>query len=104
MLIPKNAIVSNSDMTKDYKACRDKAKRLNKIFIMKNDEPDGVLLSIAEYERLSEIIESTESCEKNDSTKILKVIPKEVDTGSYSQSLNKNEINQIVEIDIIQLS
>ena len=102
MLIPKNAIVSNSDMTKDYKACRDKAKRLSTIFIMKNDEPDGVLLSIAEFERLSEIIESMEFHEHNDFTQILKVIPKEVDAGSYSQGLNKNEINQIVEIDIIQ--
>jgi hypothetical protein len=63
MLIPKKAIVSNSDMTNNYKACRDKAKRLKKIFIMKDDEPDGVLFSIAEYERLSDFMENLEATE-----------------------------------------
>ena len=66
MLIPKNAIVSNSDMTNNYRICRDKAKRLSKIFIMKNDEPDGVLFSIAEYERISDIIENLEGAQGKD--------------------------------------
>ncbi len=57
MKISTNAIVSNSDMIKGYKACREKADVLGKIFILKNNQPDAVLFSIREYETLSELIE-----------------------------------------------
>jgi len=50
MNISTKAIVSNSEMIKNYKACREKAEILSKIFILKNNQPDAVLFSIAEYE------------------------------------------------------
>lgn len=57
MLISSKKIVSNSDVIKNYKACRQKAEDYGKLFILKNNQPDAVLLSIKEYERLSEMIE-----------------------------------------------
>jgi len=102
MMIPRDAIVSNSDMIKNYKACRDKAELLSKVFIMKNNEPDGVLLSIAEYERLSGFIEYAEFLEKNDIAKILEVVPKAGNDESYAMGLIRKDVDQIVAVDIIK--
>ncbi len=66
MKISTKAIVSNSEMIKNYKACREKAEIFGKIFILKNNQPDAVLFSINEYERLSLFIEYMESHEGND--------------------------------------
>lgn len=60
MNITAKSIVSNSDMIKNYKSCRMKADNYGKIIILKNNQPDAVLFSIAEYERLSALIESAE--------------------------------------------
>lgn len=57
MLISSNKIVSNSDVIKNYKACRQKAEDYGRLFILKNNQPDAVLLSIKEYESLSGLIE-----------------------------------------------
>ena len=57
MLFSANTIVSNSEMIKTYKTCRDKAEQFGKIFIFKNNQPDAVLFSIGEYDRLSRFIE-----------------------------------------------
>ena len=56
MKVLTSALVSNSEMIRNYKTCRDKAEELGKIFIMKNNQVDAVLFSVAEYERLSDII------------------------------------------------
>jgi len=66
MNILTKAIASNSEMIKNYKACREKAENFGKIFVFKNNQPDAVLLSIKEYERLSAIIEYLESLEEVD--------------------------------------
>ena len=47
-------------MIKNYKSCRLKADSYGKITILKNNQPDAVLFSIAEYERLSLFIEFIE--------------------------------------------
>lgn len=60
MHIFTKAIVSNSDMIKNFKNCRKMADFYGKIFILKNNQPDAVLFSIAEYERLAVIIELLE--------------------------------------------
>ena len=101
MVIPTNAIVSNSDMLKNYKACRDKVEELSKIFIMRNNKPDAVLFSISEYERLSGFIEYAEYLEKNDIAKILEIIPKPGDLKSYAMGLIRKDVDQIVAVDII---
>ncbi len=70
MNILTESIVSNSDIIKNYKSCREKAESLGKIIIMKNNQPDAVLFSISEYERLSVLIEHLEGLEKQDVTKV----------------------------------
>lgn len=63
MNILKKAIVSTSEVIRNYKASRDKAEELGKIFIFKNNHPDAVLLSIKEYERIAAIMEHIDRLE-----------------------------------------
>lgn len=63
MKIITEAIVSNSEMIKNYKSCREKAEIFGKIFILRNSQPDAVLFSVAEYKRLSDFIENLEGPE-----------------------------------------
>lgn len=77
MNIFAKAIVSNSDMIKSYKTCRERAEDFGKVFIMKNNQPDAVLFSIDEYERIAELIEYLESLGERDMAKILETLPKE---------------------------
>lgn len=76
MVISTKTIVSNSDMIKNYKACRDKAGDFGKLFILKNNQPDAVLLPIDEYERFSEIIEYFESLDEESAKKFVESLPK----------------------------
>jgi PHD/YefM family antitoxin component YafN of YafNO toxin-antitoxin module len=76
MKIITRAIVSNSEMIKNYKACREKADLLGKIFVLKNNQPDAVLFSIKEYERLSAFIEYLESLEEKDIAQLTESLPK----------------------------
>lgn len=71
MKVHLKAIVSNSDMIKNYKACRQKAESLGKVFILKNNQPDAVLLSIAEFERISDIIDHLESPEGQEAARLI---------------------------------
>lgn len=64
MNIAVESIVSNSDMIKSYKNCRMKADSYGKIVILKNNQPDAILFSITEYERLSVIIECVEGLDE----------------------------------------
>jgi len=73
MNISTKSIVSNSDIMKNYKACRGKAESLGKIFILKNNQPDAVLLSINEYEKLSVFIEYMDGLEEKDITEMIKI-------------------------------
>ena len=77
MNIKTKAIVSNSEMIKNYKACREKSESFGKIFVLKNNQPDAVLFSIAEYERLSVFIEYLESLEGKDIAKVIASLPEE---------------------------
>lgn len=76
MNIIKSAIVSNSDIIKNYKTHRDLAEGLGKIFVFKNNQPDAVLFSISEYERLSVILESIELLNEDEITTIAEWIIK----------------------------
>ena len=66
MKILKSAIVSNSDIIKNFKTQRERAESLGKIFVFKNNQPDSVLFSISEYERVSEVLEAMESLNNSD--------------------------------------
>lgn len=75
MIVSTNGIVSNSDMFKNYRVCRAKAEALGKIFILKNNQPDAVLFSVAEYERLSAIIEYLEDLEDSEVLELIQSLP-----------------------------
>lgn len=92
MNISTKAIVSNSDMIKNYKSCREKAESLGKIFVLKNNQPDAVLFSITEYERLSGFIEYMESLEDQDMEKVIESLPKEGIRRGYSFDHLKNDL------------
>lgn len=64
MKISTKGIVSNSEMIKSYRACREKAAHHGKVFILKNNQLDAVLLSAAEYEKLSAVIEYIEALDE----------------------------------------
>jgi len=89
MNILTDSIVSNSDMIKKYKSCREKAESLGKIIIMKNNQPDAVLFSISEYERLSVLIEYLKNLEGQDATKIAESLSKE-------ENLKRSSINELI--------
>lgn len=95
MNVLTTAIVSNSDMIKNYKACREKAEKLGKIFILKNNQPDAVLFSVAEYERLSVFIEYLESLEEKGIADFFESLPKEGKRKRYSFDQLKEDIKQI---------
>jgi len=73
MKISTKSIVSNSDMIKNYKTCREKAEDRGRIYILKNNQLDAVLFSISEYEKLSVILEHLEDLNKE---QILQVVEK----------------------------
>ncbi len=76
MKILKSAIVSNSDMIKNYKTQREQAEIIGKIFIFKNNQPNAVLFSISEYERVAEILERLETMSASDHSLVLEYIRK----------------------------
>lgn len=92
MKISTKAIVSNSDMIKNYKSCRERAESFGKIFVLKNNQPDAVLFSSAEYERLSELIEYLESLEVKDIAAFIESLPKEGTRQRYSIDHLRNDI------------
>ena len=92
MNILTTAIVSNSEMIKNYKACREKAEGFGKIFVLKNNQPDAVLFSITEYERLSVFIEYLESLEVNDIAKVIESMPKQGNRKNYSIDHLRNDM------------
>lgn len=94
MNISANAIVSNSDMIKYYRACREKAQKNGKIFILKNNQPDAVLFSIDEYKRISVFIEYMESIEDDGIAKISALLPVEGKRKTYSLDRLKHDINE----------
>ncbi len=88
MKILTEAIVSNSDIFKDYKKCREKAETFGKTFILKNNQPDAVLFSINEYSKFATLIEYLENLEEDEIEILLneipKIIPSEVEADSIS--------------------
>lgn len=84
MIISTNSIVSNSEMIKNYKACRDKAEGCGKIFILKNNQPDAVLFSVAEYDRFSALIEYMETLDDSEIAVVIESLPIEGIRKVYS--------------------
>lgn len=93
MNIVTHAIVSNSEMIKSYKTCREKAEGFGKVFILKSNQPDAVLFSIAEYKRLSSVIEYLETFNEIDVKKITDSLHKPRRRNIYSSDSMGNNLN-----------
>jgi len=76
MKIIKSAIVSNSDIIKNYKTQRELAETHGKIYIFKNNQPDAVLFSINAFERVSEVLEAIENSDEEGAILALEAIIK----------------------------
>ena len=92
MNILTESIVSNSDMIKNFKNCREKAENLGKVFILKNNQPDSVLFSIKEYERVSAFMEYLERLGEEEIKKFAESLPKEGHRRYYSIDQLKSDI------------
>ena len=92
MNILTRTIVSNSEMIKNYKACREKAEGFGKVFVLKNNKPDAVLFSIAEYERLSVFIEHFDNLEKKDIEKFIESLSRKGNKENFSTDNLKTDI------------
>jgi len=101
MNISTKAIVSNSEMIKNFKACREKAEVFGKLFILKNNQPDSVLFSINEYEKLSVFIEYMESIDEKDFAQALEALPGAAKKKTYTIDYFKNDAQLIISIDEI---
>jgi PHD/YefM family antitoxin component YafN of YafNO toxin-antitoxin module len=101
MKLSTNEIVANSEMMKNYKTCREKAEGFGKIFILKNNQPDAVLFSVSEYERLSVFVEYLESLDENDIANFTMSLPKGGDRRVYAIDSLKSDIKDIKVIDMI---
>jgi hypothetical protein len=101
MNISTRDMVSNSEMIKNYKACRDRAEACGKLFILKNNQPDAVLFSITEYEKLSVFIEYMESLEEKDFAKAMENLPDGAKKKTYTIDYFKNDAQLIISIDEI---
>jgi hypothetical protein len=74
MKIPKQAIVSNSDIIKNYKTQRERAQAIGKLFVFKNNQPDAVLFSMTEFERVAELLELIDDMSDDEILNILILI------------------------------
>ncbi len=102
MNISTKDMVSNSEMIKNYKACRNRAETCGKLFILKNNQPDAVLFSITEYEKLSVFIEYMESLEEKDFAKAVESLPTAGKKRTYTIDYFKNDAQLIISIDEIK--
>ena len=95
MKLSTSEIVANSEMMKNYKICREKAEDFGKIFILKNNQPDAVLFSISEYERLSVFVEYLESFGEKDIERFTESLPKGGNRRVYAIDSLKSDIKDI---------
>ena len=86
MIFSAETVVSNSDMIKAYKACRDKTEVFGKILIFKNNQPDAVLFSITEYERFSRFLEYLEFLNDEELSAVLHSLPGIADRRKHPRS------------------
>ena len=102
MKISTKAIVSNSEMIKNYKTCRDKAEEAGKLFILKNNQPDAVLFSINEYEKLSIFIEYMEGIEEKDFAEAFASFPTAEIKRTYTIDYAKNDAQLLISINQVE--
>lgn len=90
LTMQREEIISATEISKNFSACRDKVKKLSRAIIFKNNKPDLALIDIDEYEKMLNIIDLIED------TSILEMVNDrdKRDTGTrYSHDDVMNKIN-----------
>lgn len=82
MKILSSAIVSNSDMNKNYKACIEKAETFGRIFVLKNNQPEAVLFSVDAYEKVASVIEYLEEIDDSELSAFVESLAKDKKRGN----------------------
>ena len=90
MKILKEGIVSNSDMIKNYRSCREKADDTGRLFIFKNNQLDAVLFSLVEFEKLTPMLEYFESLSKEDHVTALNLLQ----SMTHPTKIITNDLNE----------
>jgi hypothetical protein len=90
MKIFKEGIVSNSDMIKNYRTCRERAENIGRLYVFKNNQLDAVLFSLIEFEKLTPILEYFESLSIEDSATALNLLqsltyPTKIKTSDFNE-------------------
>jgi len=91
-------------MIKNYKACREKAESLDKLFIRKNNQLDAVLFSMTKYEKLSAFVEYIESLKEDDAIKFIERLPKEGfrEIETLEQLIKDSQKNEEIMADMVE--
>ena len=79
-------------MTVNKEVKEETAEKLGKIFILKNNQPDAVLFSIAEYKRVAVFLEYLESLEEEEIATLADTLPKVGIRKSYTIDQLKKDI------------
>lgn len=102
MNISTKDIVSNSEMIKNYKTCRERAEECGRLFILKNNQPDAVLFSISEYERISVFIEYMESLDEKDFALAMHTDLTDGKKKTYTIDYFKNDAQLVISVDEVK--
>lgn len=104
MNIFTQAIVSNSDMMKNYKICRGKAEVFGKIFILKNNQPDAVLFSHEEYDSISDMVEYLGDLDNTQLETVMNTLPTSGIRKKYSVGKLREDMKIIHDSNLVDES
>ena len=92
MKISIKSIVSNSDMIKTYKTCREKAEETGRLFIFKNNQADAVLFSISEYAKVAPFVEYMDTHDEEEVAKLIQSFQKKHGHDEYPGEKSVSEL------------
>jgi len=84
--------VSISNLINNYEKCRSLANHYGKVNILKNRQPDAVLLTIAEFERLSRAYKKSDHFNRTDIADLIMLLPNKGCREVYTLAQLKNDL------------
>ena len=93
-MIPLNILISDlTSMINKYEACRELANNFGKVIILKNEQPDTVLLPIDEYERLLDAFEKSDHISRLSVVDIVGQLPPAGNRQVYTLAQLRNDLH-----------
>ena len=91
-----NILISDlTNLINSYEKYRELANSFGKVIIMRNEKPDAVLLTCAEYEKLSKAYEETDNFNRTDICELAKRLPPRGNKEVYTLAQLKHDLNDI---------